>query len=135
MPRLDRLFVILALLAIVVWRFTRFMRLGMSKRPQTLGVPGGLLPADPQSPTTATSVTPSSPGTSSFASRSTELLITIGIILIGNAVLWFCLLELPILNRIPTLPLGVIGVFANFYLIPFARNSGRRYRHHLDKNH
>lgn len=65
--------------------------------------------------------------------RVVGVIVTVAIWLAANAVLWFSLFELPILKRVPPIPLGVVGIFANFYLIPFAQSMGRQCRRRIDK--
>jgi len=50
-----------------------------------------------------------------------------------NALLWYCLLELPPFKSLPPIPVGVAGIFANFYLIPLARKVGARSRRRIEE--
>lgn len=43
-----------------------------------------------------------------------------------KALLWYCLLELPPFKSLPAVPVGVAGIFANFYLIQLTRRVGAR---------
>lgn len=45
---------------------------------------------------------------------------------IGNGAIWGILFGAPFLKNAPPIPLGIVGVFANFYLIPWARGLGLR---------
>jgi hypothetical protein len=120
MGRLDRLILLLLVIALVAWRFARFMRLGMGKRRLSLGIAGGWFP-------TSTATTPAAPK-SPLLVRTVVALVIAAIWLIGNLLIWLFLLESPFLRNVPPVVLGVTGIFANFYLIPFARHMGERCR-------
>jgi len=125
MGRIDRLILLLLVLVLVAWRFTRFMRLGMAKRRPSLGIAGGWFP--PDSKTAATEAAGSTPSDRKRPLiRVVVALVIIVIWLIGNLLIWLFLLESPFLKSVPPIVLGVVGIFANFYLIPFARRTGDR---------
>ena len=132
MDRSTRLFLILIFVGIALWRLVRYVRIGMAARRATLGAAGGWFPpvldhasVDANAP--SPDATPSS-----FLARQTELLVTLVTWLAANALLWFCLFGLPFLKKVPPIPLGVAGIFANFYLIPWAQNTGRRCRKYVE---
>ncbi len=134
MDRQTRLALVALVIAYAVWRFVRYMRLGLSRsrRPMNLGVSGGVVPQDADLPPNLVPP-PSGPvaRTSGFA-RIAGVLVAIGVWLAINAILWYCLLELPPLKNLPPILLGVTGIFANFYLIPLARKAGMRSRQHIE---
>jgi hypothetical protein len=43
-----------------------------------------------------------------------------------NAILWLALLGWPLLGQIPLIWRLFVGIFANFYLLPFARAAGEK---------
>jgi hypothetical protein len=132
MDRAIRLIVALLLIALVLWRLNRYIRLGVSGQRASLGAAGGLFPITPEaSAAVGDAVTP--PAGRSTLARMTGVLVAVAIWLAANAVLWFGLLELPILKALPPIPLGIVGIFANFYLITFAQSVGRRCRTRIDR--
>jgi hypothetical protein len=131
MDRAIRLLVALLLIAWVLWRLNRYIRLGLSRHRGSLGAAGGIFPTSPEvSATVGDAVAPVT-GNSTLAWMM-GVLVAVAIWLAANAVLWFGLLELPILKAVPPIPLGVVGILANFYLIPFAQSVGRRCRTRID---
>jgi len=131
MDRWSRLLLILALVAIAIWRLVRYMRLGLAARRATLGAAGGWFPPAPEQSSLGANAPSPDNMKSSFLARQAELLIAVATWLAANAFLWFCLFGLPLLKNVPPVPLGVAGIFANFYLIPWAQNTGRRCRKYL----
>lgn len=134
MDKETRLAVLILVIAIAIWRIARYMRFGLSRsrRPTSLGVAGGLIPQDADR--TASAADPSSPvSVQSFLyARIVGILVTVALCLVINALLWYCLLELPPLKSLPPVPVGVAGIFANFYLIPLARRVGARSRRRIE---
>jgi hypothetical protein len=124
MDRTIRLVVTLLLIAMVIWRLSRYMRFGVSRSRTALGAAGGLVPLAPQVTAAGESSTPPAP--SSALARMAGILVAVAIWLAANVVIWFALFDLPILKRVPPIPLGIVGIFANFYLIPFAQSMGAR---------
>ena len=61
------------------------------------------------------------------------MLVAVGAWLAINALLWYCLLEVPPFKSLPPIPVGVAGIFANFYLIPLARRVGVRSRQRIEE--
>jgi len=57
----------------------------------------------------------------------------VGLWLVINAILCYCLLEVPPFKSLPPIPVGVAGIFANFYLIPLARKVGTSNRRRIDE--
>jgi hypothetical protein len=120
MDTVERVLVVLALLAYSGFRLIRYFRYGMSRRvtavpPSTWGV----LPAT-ETPT----VTPVTPVTRSarFLAGGVSFLV----FATANAILWLTLFGLPALEHIPVIWRLFIGIFANFYLLPYARAAGRK---------
>jgi hypothetical protein len=123
---------ILALIAIAAWRLSRYLKLAMSARHSTLGAAGGLFPSS-AGPTAlaADSVVPA-PKETTFRARAAEILVVGVLWLAGNTLIAICLLELPPMSSVPPIPKGVAWIFGNFYLIAWARNTGRRCRRYFD---
>ena len=117
MDRVVRVSVVLALIAYSVFRLIRYFRYGMARRvtavpPSTWGV----LPA--------TETPPARPAT-----RSARLLaggMSILVFATANAILWLTLFGLPALEHTPVMWRLFVGIFANFYVLPFARMVGEK---------
>ena len=105
----SRWILILVFIALSIWRLARYLRMAIR--------------ADATSPGVANN---------SLVTRLAELLAALVVWLAANAVLWFLLLQLPLLKRVPPILLGTAGIFANFYLIPWARSTGKRFRTYLE---
>jgi hypothetical protein len=124
MDTVVRVLVVLAFIAYSVFRLVRYFRYGMARRvtavpPSTWGV----LPA-PDTPTDMNAMPPVVP-----ASRSVRLLaggMAMVVFVAANAILWLTLLGLPALSQVPLIWRLFVGIFANFYLLPFARAVGER---------
>ena len=117
MDTVVRMLVVLALLAYSVFRLIRYFRYGMARRvtavpPSTWGV----LPA--------TETPAAAPVTRSarFLAGSVSFLV-FGM---ANTILWLALLGLPALDHVPVIWRLFVGIFANFYLFPFARRAGEK---------
>lgn len=134
MDKEARLALLILLIMIAAWRFARYMRFGLSRsrRPTSLGVAGGVVPQDSDQTAAAVSAGSMAPAQTSLYARIVGVLVAVGVWLAINAVLWYCLLELPPLKRLPPIPVGVAGIFANFYLIPLARRVGLRSRQRIE---
>jgi len=126
MDKQTRIALVVLFVVIAAWRFARYMRLGLSgsRRRTSLGVAGGLIPQDSDPSASAAAPESTAPAQSPVVARIAGLVVSVGIWLAINALLWYCLLELPPLNRLPPVPVGVAGILANFYLIPLARRAG-----------
>jgi len=133
MDKETRLALLVLLIAIAAWRFARYMRFGLSRsrRPTSLGVAGGLVPQDSDRPTATPASSPS--GQSSLYARIVGVLVAVGVWIGINALLWYCLLEVPPFKSLPPIPVGVAGIFANVYLIPLARRVGVRSRRRIEE--
>jgi hypothetical protein len=133
MGRSDRLILLLLLVVVAAWRLIRFFRLGIRKPRSSLGIAGGWLPP---------SSTPALPASPLATKRSPDPLwvraITTSFIvlvwMIGNIGVWLALLKLPFLESAPPIVLGIAGVLANFYIIPFARAAGRHLTQRIRTN-
>ena len=132
MDRPSRLVMILALIAIAAWRLLRYLKLAMSARRSTLGVAGGWFPASASPASLPADSAVPTPEKSPFHARAAGFLVAVVIWLTGNALMGFCLLEVPPISSMPPVPIGVAWIFGNFYLIPWARNTGRRCRRHFE---
>jgi hypothetical protein len=130
--RPARLVMIFALIAIAAWRLSRYLKLAMSARRSSLGVAGGWFPT-PASPASlpADSAVPTAEKTPFYA-RAAEFVVAVVIWLTGNALAGFCVLEVPPINSMPPVPIGIAWIFGNFYLIPWARNTARRCRRRFE---
>ncbi|HEX5206258.1 MAG TPA: hypothetical protein VFW10_00505 [Steroidobacteraceae bacterium] len=73
------------------------------------------------------------PTQSSLYTRMIGGFSALGLWLVINGILWYCLLELPPFKSLSPIPVGVAGIFANFYLIPLARRVGERNRRRIDE--
>jgi hypothetical protein len=135
MDKQTRLALLALVIAIAAWRFARYMRLGLSRsrRPVSLGVSGGVVPQDSDRPPNLVPTPSESVPQASVIARIAGVLVAVGVWLAINAVLWYCLLELPPLKSLPPILLGVAGIFANFYLIPLARRAGMRSRQRIEE--
>lgn len=133
MDKETRLALLVLVVAIAVWRFARYMRFGLSRsrRPASLGVAGGLVPQDSDRQSVAPDS--SAPAQRSLYARIVGVLVAVGLWLAINALLWYCLLEVPPFKSLPPVPVGVAGIFANFYLIPLARKAGTRSRRRIEE--
>ena len=131
--RIDRLIVALLLIALIIWRLIRYMRLGISGRPRALGLAGGvLLPTAGQARADLGSEDPPS-SRSPLHVRLIGSSVSAVVWILGNLLLWTSLFGLPKLRDAPPVLLSVAGIFANFYLIPFARQIGNRCRMRLHR--
>lgn len=135
MDKETRLALLILVIAIAAWRFARYMRFGLSRsrRPTNLGVAGGVVPQDADRTAPVTDPGSSAPVQSCLYARIVAVLVAVGLWLAVNALLWYCLLELPPFKRLSPVPVGVAGIFANFYLIPLARRVGARSRRRIDE--
>lgn len=117
MDTVVRVLVVLALLAFSVFRLIRYFRYGMARRatavpPSTWGV----LPA-----TETPAVAP--------VARSARFLaggVSFLVFATANAILWLTLFGVPALSHVPVIWRLFVGIFANFYLLPFARTVGEK---------
>lgn len=137
MDKETRLGLLILLIAIAAWRFARYMRAGLSrsKRPMStgLGVAGGVVPQELDQPELVEASISSPSAQSSLYARIVGVLVAVGVWLSINALLWYCLLEVPPFKSLPPIPVGVAGIFANFYLIPLARRVGVRSRQRIEE--
>lgn len=135
MDKETRLGILVLVIAIAAWRFARYMRFGLSRsrRPTSLGLAGGVVPQDANETVPAVGTGSSAPGQSSVYARAVGVAAAVGLWLAMNAVLWYCLLEVPPFKSLPPIPIGVAGIFVNFYLIPLARKVGMRARQRIEQ--
>ena len=135
MDKETRLGLLVLVIALVAWRFARYVRYGLSRsrRPANLGVAGGVVPQDTEPTVPAVTAGSSIPAQPSVYARAVGILVAAGLWLGMNAVLWYCLLELPPFKNLPPVPVGVAGIFVNFYLIPLARKVGMRTRQRIEQ--
>ena len=132
MDRTDRLILLMLLVAFAALRLVRFLRLGLGKRHPALGIAGGWMPPSSEATAEVAPESSDSDRSSPFTIRLVDPLVTVAIWLAGNLVIWLALFEVPFLQTVPPALRGIVGIFANFYLIPFARHSGRRCRQRIE---
>lgn len=135
MDKETRLALLILFIAIAAWRFMRYMRIGLSRsrRPTSLGVAGGVVAQDSDRTASVQAQGPSAPPRSSLYSRIAGVLVGLALWLGANALLWYCLLKVPPFRSLPPIPVGVLGILANFYLIPLARRVGARSRQRIEE--
>ena len=135
MDRETRLGLLVLVIALGAWRFARYMRYGLSRSrgPANLGVAGGMVPQDTDPTVPAIAPGSSIPAQPSVYARAVGILVAAGLWLGMNALLWYCLLEVPPFKNLPPVPIGVAGIFVNFYLIPLARKTGMRARQRIEQ--
>jgi hypothetical protein len=135
MDKETRLAVLILVIVIAAWRFARYMRFGLSRsrRPTSLGVAGGLVLQDPDRTASVTAPRSLASAQSLLYARIVGILVAVGLWLVINALLWYCLIALPPFKSLPPVPVGVAGIFANFYLIPLARRVGARSRRRIEE--
>ena len=135
MDKETRLALLILVIAIACWRFARYMRFALpkSRRPTSLGVAGGLVPQDSERMVSVVAPDSPAPAQSPLYARIVGVLVAVGLWLAINALLWYCLLELPPFKSLPPVPVGVAGIFANFYLIPLARRAGAHGRRRIEE--
>jgi hypothetical protein len=126
--RPARLVMILAFIAIAAWRLLRYLKLAMSARRSSLGVAGGWFPASAGPASLPENSAVPTPEKTPFHARAAEFLVAVVIWLAGNALMGLCLFAVPPMSSMPPVPKGVAWILGNFYLIPWARNTGRRCR-------
>jgi hypothetical protein len=134
MDKETRLGLVIVIIAIAIWRFVRYMRLGLSRsrRPTSLGVSGGWFPQDSGGVESGETAGSSAPVQSSVYARVVGILVAGALCLALNVLLWYTLLEVPPFRNLPPVPVGVAGIFANFYLIPLARRVGLRAQRRIE---
>ena len=119
-----RALVVLALLALSVFRLIRYFRYGMAKRvtaalPSTLGV----MPAPEVSTAQNSGVPGEAPGR---LARMLAGAMTVLVFFAANSVLCLILFGLPALGQIPLIWRLFVVIFGNFYLVPFAQAVGKK---------
>jgi hypothetical protein len=124
MDKVVRLLVIAALLGWSVFRIVRYFRHGMAKSVTAVPPSAGLLPNAAPTAGLNTSTTSASTGPARLIAGLTVVIVWLA----ANAALWITLLKLPMLASVPLIWRLFVGVFANFYLFPFARGLGERLR-------
>ena len=124
MDNLIRALVVVALLGLSVYRIVRYFRFGMARRvttgtPSTLGVipPSGVA-------TGQLSDVPTVPNRR--WARLEAGIVGVLVLAALNAVLCLFLFVWPAAEKIPLLWRLFVVIFANFYLVPFARSVGKK---------
>jgi hypothetical protein len=132
MDPMSRWILIVIFIALAIWRLVRYLRIALGTRPAQFDTAGSGFTARSEHASLGEVPTLQPPPKSSFVARQAEVLGAIAAWVAANALLWFLLLGLPLLKSVPPMLLGTAGIFANFYLIPWARNLGRRFRARLE---
>lgn len=125
MEQSEKALLAVPLIALVVWRFIRYMQFGTrvhrTLRPANAQWPAGIVNSGDQPPALP-SVTNVS-ATVRVASVAGSVVVWIA----GNGILYLGLFQLPFERDVPFIwPLFIV-IFANFYLIPLASRSGKRW--------
>lgn len=132
MDPMSRWILIVIFIALAIWRLVHYLRMALGTRRSRVDTAGSGFTSRSGHASLGEVSASQLPAKGSFVARQTEVLGAIAVWVAANALLWLLLLGLPLLKRVPPLLLGTAGIFANFYLIPWARNLGRRFRAHLE---
>jgi len=111
-----RLIVILALISYSVYRIVRYFRYGMAGRVTAVPPSAGMFPQEPLS--AANSLAPQPPSSSPTWLAATK---TLGVWAGTNLLLAAVLFGVPALSAVPVIWRLFVQIFANFYLLPWAR--------------
>jgi fatty acid desaturase len=128
MDRLLRVLVIAALFGYSIYRIVRYVNIGVtrSRSPAIPSVMGGVgQNAGPRTTTPGPSTKPEGSNAGAVA-RIGGTVSAILIWLLANSILWLGLFVPQALANVPVIWRLFVGVFANFYLIPFAGRAGAR---------
>jgi hypothetical protein len=125
-----RIILVLLFIAYSGFRLVRYLRYGLSRRasavpPSALGV----FPVPASAPGISSVPAPGTAAAPSGSSRVLDMAVMVVVWGAANAALWAALFWLPIMVRVPVIWRLFIGVFANFYLIPYSRRMGERRKH------
>jgi len=120
MDRFSRLLLLVLLLAFAGWRLIRYLRLAMAKRSVGLASGAGMLVQSDAA------VTPPGTGPASGTAGFAGILMGAAFWVLANLLIALLLFGLPLLRDLPPIVLLVGAVFANFYLIPQARQLAAR---------
>ncbi len=115
-----RAIVVLALIAYSLLRLVRWFRHGMAKRVLVVPPPVGMFPQDSARVTGTLAPPPATPST--WLAGVTTLVVWVG----ANLLLAAVLFAVPALAAVPVLWRMFVQVFANFYLLPWAKRVGAR---------
>ena len=126
--RIDRLIVTLLILAFAIWRVYRYIRLGVSGRSRPLGAPGGLMPLQSDDNRKTAALEQETASKYTVMCRVLGALAAALVWILGNLLIWGLLFGTPKLRDAPPVLLGVVGIFANFYLVPLAGRAGQHCR-------
>lgn len=111
---------VLALIAYSLLRIVRWFRHGMARRVLVVPPPVGMFPQD--SPGVANTLAPPQATPSTWLAGVTTLAVWAG----GNLLLAALLFAVPALSGVPVIWRLFVQVFANFYLLPWAKRVGAR---------
>lgn len=120
MDTLSRVLVVLAFLALAVYRFVRYFRYGMARR--VTGATPSTLAVVP--PTNQLSEAPAVP-----SSRWARIMAGAAAVLVWaalNAVLCLVLFVWPAAEQVPIMLRLFVVIFANFYWVPYAQSVGKK---------
>lgn len=131
LDQIVRIAVIVLIVSFAVLRIVLYFRGGMARRSTmraTTTTPFTMppsLPPPPEQALSQTSTSQTAEGPASAMGKLVTVLVAVGL----NLGLWFALFVPQFMNNIPVVWRLFIGIFANFYLLPFARRVGRRSEH------
>jgi hypothetical protein len=116
-----RLLVILALISYGVYRIVRYFRYGMAKRVTAIPPAAGMFPQETVSATNPLMSSPPS-AVSTWLVGIRTLALWVG----ANLLLAAVLFAIPALSAVPVIWRLFAQIFANFYLLPWARKVAAR---------
>ena len=116
-----RLLVILALIGYGVFRIVRYFRYGLAKRATAVPPAAGMFPQE-----TGSAANPLMPSPGSAASTGLVAIKTLALWVGANLLLAAVLFAIPALSAVPLIWRLFAQIFANFYLLPWARRVAAR---------
>lgn len=120
MDAIVRILVVLLIVGLSIYRLVRYFRLGLARRVTAVPPTAGMFVADSPS---SNALAPSDQARSQ-RSRMIAALTTVAVLLSGNVILAAVLFGVSALSGIPLIWRLFVQIFANFYLLPFARKVG-----------
>lgn len=114
-----RLLVVLALIGYSVYRIVRYFRYGMARRATAIPPAAGMFPQE--TGVAANPLAPPAPS-STWLVGVTTVAVWVG----ANLLLAAILFAVPVLSQVPVIWRLFVQIFANFYLLPWARRVAAR---------
>jgi hypothetical protein len=124
MDKIVRIVVILALVALSIFRLVRYFRHGVARRVTAIPSGAGMILAETRKPV---DLTPTATVRPSRSARILAGLLTAVIWLAANTVIAWVLFLTPMLSSIPVIWRLFVQIFLNFYLYPLAKNLRARW--------